>query len=399
MPRTPLVMALLLGSALPLRPASAVVCSELPNTLWLQIGDTQEPLIKFLGKALRHSTANPMTIVYITSGSCTNIDAIYKKTPITVTAKYIPDDSQVPNWDPSTAAPTCTNTPTGHAIDVANSALFVSTCNPAAPPADVQLYPGPVQAYTMVVPRASSQRAITAEEAYFVFGYGNQDDLTPWNDETQMYGRTVTKSTLLTWANTIRVLPATKWKGRKLDASDDVRTGVINSPTPEKAIGILGAEVYDANRTALKVLAFQWFGQNHAFFPDSTDQAFDKRNVRDGHYAVWSPTVWMTHVDPDTKVPLDIRTQYLINLILGKAQTPAFDSNSLDIVVARGLVPDCAMQVTRSVEAGELSLYQPAEPCGCYYDSQVGSTSCAQCTSDSSCAGGGKCRYGYCEAR
>src|SRR5262249_8330011 len=154
-----------------------------------------------------------------------------------------------------------------------------------------------------------------------------------------------------------------------------------------------------ANRTALKVLAFQWFGQNHAFFPDSTDQAFDKRNVRDGHYAVWSPTVWMTHVDPDTKVPVDIRTQYLINLILGKAQTPAFDSNPLDSVVARGLVPDCAMQVTRSVEAGELSLYQPAEPCGCYYDSQVGSTSCSQCTSDSSCAGGGKCRYGYCEAR
>jgi hypothetical protein len=395
--RPPLRLALVLCCALPLRPALAVDCSTLPNPLWLQIGDTQEPLIKFLGKALRNSTVYPMTIVYITSGSCTNIDAIYKKTPISTTPKYIPDDTQVPSWDPNTAAPTCTNA-SGHQIDVANSALFVSTCNPAAPPDDVKLYPGPVQAYTLVVPSGSSQNAITAEEAYFVFGYGHAGQITPWDDESQMFGRTTTKSTLLTWANTIKVLPATKWKGQHYDTSDQVRSAVIGSPTPEKAIGILGAEVYDANRTSMKVLAFQWFGQNHAYFPDSSDQAFDKRNVRDGHYVVWSPTVWMTHVDAIAKTPADPRAKYLINLILGIPQTPAFDSNPLDIVIARGLVPDCAMQVTRSVEAGELSLYQPAEPCGCYYDSKVATTSCQACTNDNGC-GGGKCRYGYCEAR
>jgi hypothetical protein len=399
MPRPILALSLLLLGAVPLRSARAVDCSDLPNALWLQIGDTQEPLTKYLGKALRQSTSSPMTLVYVTSGSCTNIDAIYNRTPISVTPKYIPDDAQVPSWDPATAAPTCANsTSTGHAIDVANSALFVATCNPAAPPADVRLYPGPVQAYTLVVPRASSQVAITAEEAYFVFGFGAQGQVTPWNDESQLFGRTVTKSTLLTWANTIRVLPATKWKGQHYDTSAQVQTAVLNSATPEKAIGILGAEVYDANRTGLKALAFQWFGQHHAWFPDSSDQAFDKRNVRDGHYAVWSPTVWMTHVDPVTQAPVDPRTQYFINLILGKQQTPAFDSNPLDIVVARGLVPDCAMKVTRSVEAGDLSLYQPAEPCGCYYDSKTGGTSCAQCTTDAPC-GTGKCRYGYCEAR
>src|SRR5260221_191572 len=63
--------------------AVAVNCSDLPNVDWLQIGVTQEPLIKFLGKALRHSTAKPMTLVYVTSGSCSNIDALYNKTPIT----------------------------------------------------------------------------------------------------------------------------------------------------------------------------------------------------------------------------------------------------------------------------------------------------------------------------
>src|SRR5262245_62013372 len=69
-------------------------CSTLPNAVYLQIGDTQEPVIKALGKALRDSTVNPMTIVYVTSGSCTNIDAFYTGTPITVNPKYIPSAAE-----------------------------------------------------------------------------------------------------------------------------------------------------------------------------------------------------------------------------------------------------------------------------------------------------------------
>ncbi|MBS2022957.1 MAG: hypothetical protein JST92_11135, partial [Deltaproteobacteria bacterium] len=78
---------------------------------------------------------------------------------------------------------------------------------------------------------------------------------------------------------------------------------------------------------------------------------------------------------------------------------PASDFNPLDLVIGRGLVPDCAMRVTRSVEGGPLSLYAPAEPCGCYYDFKTsGATGCTACSSGSPCASG-TCRYGYCEAR
>jgi hypothetical protein len=58
------------------------------------------------------------------------------------------------------------------------------------------------------------------------------------------------------------------------------------------------------------------------------------------------------------------------------------------------------MKVTRSFDGGDLSLYSPAEPCGCYYESKVpgGGSSCTACTDDTPC-GGGKCRHGFCEAK
>jgi len=398
--RISILLALLLGAAAPALAQSdggTPNCSDLPNTLWLQIGDTQEPLIEYLGQALLNSAVEPMTLVYVTSGSCTNVDAMYNNTPITVTPKYIPTQAQMPGWTPAMPAPTCNNTQAGHPIDVANAALFVSTCDPSTPPADVELVRGPNQAYALVVPSASSQTAMTAEEAYFVFGFGSQGEAQPWTDESHLFIRTITKSTLLTWAAAIDV-PAAKWKGVQEDTSTEVLNQVAQSTSPEATVGLLGAEIYDANRSSLKELAFQWFGQHHAWWPDSSSASYDKKNLRDGHYAVWSPTVWMTHIDPGTQVPVDPRTEYFINLILAKEQTPAFDTNTLDIVIGRGLVPDCAMKVTRSVEAGPLSLYTPDEPCGCYYDSKTGTSSCATCTDSSTC-GGGTCRFGFCEAQ
>jgi hypothetical protein len=397
MQRLRIAAALVFALGLPAAAPAQVNCTELPHPLWLQVGDTQENLVKYLGQALLTSATHPQTLIYVTSGSCTNVNAAYSKTAITTTPKYIPTQAQVPGWTPAMASPTCTNASGGHALDVANAALFVETCNLGALPADVEQIRGPNQAYALVVPTASSQTAITAEEAYYAFGWGAPGGALPWLDETHLFIRTSTKSTLLTWAAAIRV-PVPKWHGVPEDSSTAVLNLVSQSTSPEATLGLLGAEVYDANRSTLKTLAFQWFGQHHAWYPDSSSQAFDKKNLRDGHYAVWSPTVWLTHIHA-SGVALNPDAQYFINLVINKAQVPAFDSNPLDIVIGRGLVPECAMTVTRSVEGGPLSGYAPDEPCGCYYDHKAGAVpACATC-SDSSTCGGGACRLGYCEAR
>lgn len=373
-------------------------CSALPNPVYLQVGDTQEPLMKELGRKLRDEDP-PITLVYVTSGSCTNVEALYTDVPITKNALYAPSSAEKPGWKSSDAAIECKMPSSGQKVELANSALFVSSCNPDEPPPGIKLFQGPVQPYGFVVPPASSQRAITAEEAYFAFGFGNQSQVEPWNDETFMYIRTVTKSTLLTLAATISVQGA-KWRGQRFDKSSEVMNAVVASPMPEKTIGILGMELYDKNRDKLKLLAFRAFDQRYAYYPDSSSTAFDKRNVRDGHYVPWSPTVWISKVD-DAGKPRDPDVAYVIDLILGNEteRKPKFEP--LDVVISVGLVPDCAMSVTRSYEAGELSKYAPEEPCGCYYEFKATGRApkeCKSCDEASPCASG-SCRHGFCEAR
>jgi hypothetical protein len=59
------------------------------------------------------------------------------------------------------------------------------------------------------------------------------------------------------------------------------------------------------------------------------------------------------------------------------------------------------MSVTRDREAGELSHYQPEEPCGCYFEAKAtgqAPATCVACSPTTPCATG-TCRHGYCEAK
>jgi hypothetical protein len=393
--RWPLAAATLLA-LLPTGSARAAPpsCDTLTNPLYLQVGDTQANLMKRLGRALRDNTPHPITLVYVTSGSCTNIDAIVNRTAITLNMSYVPSTTEDPNWLPTSPVLSCTP-PTGGVVpDIANSNVFVSAC-PTALPATVTQANGPVQAYVLAVPKASSQTAITFEEAYFVFGFGMMGMIMPWVDETQYFIRTVTKSTLLSWAANITV-PAAKWKGVRFDGSPAVVGALQTAATPEAAIGILGAEVYDANRQTLTSLAFRAKDQYAAYYPDSTSTASDKQNVRDGHYTVWSPTVWMETVDGGG-APVKADAHYVIELLRGHDVTPMPNFDPATPIAKVGLVPDCAMRVTRSFEGGPLSLYTPTASCTCRYESLVASNTCALCPTGTCTTG--VCRGGYCEER
>jgi hypothetical protein len=378
------------------RRAHAVNCADLPGEkIYAQVGDTQLNLMKRLGRALRDNAPKPITLVFLTSGSCTNIAAIYTRVAITASMQYVPSVAEDPAWTPASATLACTiPAGAGPVPDLAGSALFNSACTTDPPPATVHLEEGPKQAYVLAVPTASEQNAITFEEAYFVFGFGMPGMVQPWIDETQLFIRTVTKSTLLAWAANIGV-PGAKWKGVRFDGSPQVVTALQTSVAPKAAIGILGAEVYDANRATLKSLAFRAKGQYAAYFADSTSSSRDKKNLRDGHYTVWSPTVWMDTVDAGG-APVVPDTRYVIDLIAGKTVTPAPSFDMIDIIAAVGLVPDCAMGVKRAFEGGPLSLYSPAESCVCKYESLVDTSSCTTCTD--TCAAG-VCRGGYCEVQ
>jgi hypothetical protein len=378
--------------------AGQPLCSSLPNPLYLQVGDTQEPLMKALGQKLRASVVNPITLIYSLNGSCTNIDAMFAGTKLTTNPSFVPSQTDVPGWDPTQPSPQCTIDPAGVPLDLANSNVFVSACTQAAVPTGIGLFQGAIQPYVFIVPKGSTQQAITGEEAYLVFGFGSQDQVTPWNDPAFMFTRTSTKSTLVSMAANIHV-PPLNWQGTPLASSSAVLSAVANSTSPKKTIGILGAEVYDQNRATVSALAFRTFQQHHAYFPDSTSTARDKQNLRDGHYVIWSPTEYLGPTDATGNLT-SARAAYVVDLITNQTATPTPDFDPLATVISVGLVPDCAMKVTRSAEGGDLALYSPAAPCGCFFESQVGTAplSCVACTTDATC-NGGKCRHGFCEAK
>jgi hypothetical protein len=373
-------------------------CASLSNPIYLQVGDTQTNLMKALGRVLRDNTGKPITLVVMTNGSCTNIDLMYHKTGAMsgTGPTYAPSVAENATWDFTQTPCSCT-LPAGQAPDIANSAVFNNACTTEAPPATVRVINGPVQAYVTVVPKAQTTvTAITAEEAYYIFGFGMAGMIAPWTDETQLFVRTATKSTQLTWADNIGI-PADRFKGIPNDKSAQVVAGVENSTSPDIAIGILGDEVYDTARDKLNVLAFRAFGQYAAYYPDSTFTSHDKKNLRDGHYTVWSPTTWMDNQDANGN-PTKADARYVTDLIAGKSVTPDPDFVMTDIVASVGVVPDCAMGVQRSFDGGPLSLYSPAESCVCRYESVVDTTSCSACDGSTPCASG-TCRNGFCEVQ
>jgi hypothetical protein len=382
--------------------APATACSSLVNPLYVMSGDTQVPVLKVLGKALRQS-ANPVTLVWYATGSCTIIDAVYNGTPLKQVPSYIPADA---TWDPSAGAvPTCALESSGHSIDLGIPIVFPEACTTATPPADLVAFKGPVQSMIFVVPHSASPEAISSEQAKLVFGQGAAGNIAPWLDPNFYFVRPPTKGTQVSLGALIG-LPAAQWLGQQINLSPDVATKVASSTSPEKTIGILGSEIYDSatNRASLKALAFQAVGQSNGFLPDSTATAFDKRSLREGHYVAWSHVFYLTKLasaDGGAAQPVNASAKLLID-ILTNAPNPGIPSgiDPVALVANKGLVPLCAMTVTRSVEGGNLSLFAPPDPCGCYYESKVGTppASCIACTAAAPCATATTCRHGFCEA-
>jgi hypothetical protein len=380
-------------------------CSSLVNPLYIMTGDTQVPVLKTLGKALRQS-ANPMTLVWFATGSCTIIDALYNGTPLTQIPSYIPSDAA---WDPTTGSvPSCALESGGRNVDIGIPIVFPAACSSSAtPPADLAAFKGPAQSMLFVVPKAASPVAISSEQARLVFGTGATANVAPWTDESFYFVRTSTKGVQVSLGALIGV-PAALWKGQPISASNDVATKVAASLQPEKTIGILGSETYDSatNRANLKALAFQAVGQTNGYLLDSTATAFDKRPVREGHYVAWAHVFYMTKVsttDAGASVPVNANAKLFIDILTNTAN-PTIPStlDPVALVAQKGLVPLCAMTVTRSAEGGPLSLFAPPDPCGCYYESTLATgtlpASCTACTASTTCAAGTTCRHGFCEA-
>ncbi len=403
------VLAAALGVALPA--SASQLCSNdptapLPSPVFITGSSAVGNFLQGIGAALAGTT----TIVYASPGSCQGVDAVFNSTKMgTGTATY---------WDSTGTSHTCTLA--NETADIGVSDVYSSSCT--APyvftsiPAGVAESFGPNQVMNFVVPANSTQSIISAQAAYLIYGFGASTNVvSPWNDPTVIFQRGAASGTQSMIAKAIGV-PADKWMPDPMGGLPNVVTGgstgmfnavvmagATNANTP---IGILASDVTDktipgvdggtpsSNRSQVKILAYQHYGQQCAWLPDSSSTAFDKRNVRDGHYALWGPIHFYTKTAGLKQVAAD-----LVGYFAGTTPTPS-GVNLLDLEIKGHTVPQCAMKVKRTAEIGPMSAYTDTSPCGCYLEELLtpGSSGCMACTGSSGCSASQTCSHGYCEA-
>lgn len=368
--------------------ARAAPCKDLPAPIYGIGGSAQKPLFAKVAKALANA-ASPETFLYQAPGACFGPNAILSGTKLTGTASY---------WDASGTEQQCDLPLTGQTADVGASGVFATECPGIdSLPADVGDFQGPIQPFSFIVAKASSETTISAAAGYFAYGFGAQGQASPWTDETQLIKRDPSSAAAILIALAIKV-PVEKLKGVDAGSNNNTVTLIAMSQTPQATLGFVSGEVAEANASKVNVLAFQAYDQTCGYWPGSTPTSLDKLNVRDGHYALWAPSHFFARTDAAGQ-PLNDGAKRIIGYFDGSVPAPP-GVDIAQIVIQAGAVPDCAMRVKRSEDMGPMSSYAPSAPCGCYFDAvATGQSSCAACKADNECgASAPKCRHGYCEA-
>ncbi|HWB76480.1 MAG TPA: hypothetical protein VG755_16045 [Nannocystaceae bacterium] len=370
--------------------AIAAPCMDQPNAT-IGLGTSNgRPLAAAFAAELA-ALPDPITLVYVGATACQGLGAVLDDTPYTGTASY---------WEIDGTEVMCEIDVPGTVPDFALIQADPTLCEGVDMlPDGIGEFVGPVTALSMIVPAASSQVNISAEAMYFVYGFGPSEGMvSPWTIDAEVRAREPSASSQITFAIAAGI-PLGKFKGEETATAGEVVAALTSSANPEAALGFVAAELADANRDIVKTLAFQAYDQECAYWPDSTATAFDKQNVRDGHYFVWSPTRIYAPVDGSGEIihePTRIAVGYMTDTIDIPDDFPA-----LDLTIDTGPVPRCAMEVWRDEEAGPLYSLMPDEPCGCYYEFRSsGSTSCTACELEEDCPTDAPvCRYGYCEVQ
>lgn len=346
--------------------AANPLCSSLPDPIVVAGSSAVQPFIQAMGKVLAGQT----TLIYQKQGSCTGVNAVVlDTTPSGACPAGVCAMGSATYYDATGTALSCDLNPTGTHVDVGLSDVWVDSCTGSPPPAGVKDVSGPVETMLFVVPKASQQQAITAEEAFFVFGYGAAGQAKPWVVENNLAVRNALSGTQHIIAHEINV-PAGRWKGIDKGGSQQVADAVSNSTTPESTIGIVGADFYDANRTKLTALAFQGFHQNGAFYADKTATSFDKQNVRNGHYVNWGYLHLITHTDAGG-TPLTSASKRFIDWVTGNTAGTAAPFDITAITIGANLIPNCAMKVSRTSEGGAIAKFTPPTDCSATFEAAV----------------------------
>jgi len=411
--------------------AQAITCAEviaqknLTHVIYGAGGSAITPTLAKVAYVLSQASP-PIIVFYADPGAQTGFEQFRDSKAGTAAApfKYWLDAADVT----AAAPPTCTATDTiaGQAIDFGTTGGSLSLFGDTLPDG-VGQFTGPAQGVNVIVPKDSTETSISAQALFFVYGFGNADQLSgaanpiPWTDPAYIIQRKSTsfvqqfiRGTIQTLGGTAANFPAT-FAGTltAVHASDgkDSNQGTVDSVVwaasqghAQNAIGFTSGPTADKNRATVHTLAYQHTGQSAGYWPDSTPDAFDKINIRTGQYDLWDVNLFFARVTGSNAAATlaQIENADLRNFIgyFSGGVLPPEDADVNRAIVETGSIPLCAMHVQRDGDFGALGCYAPAVPCGCYFESiATKAQTCDACTSDDQCsAAAPKCHFGFCEA-
>jgi hypothetical protein len=374
-------------------PALAVPCSELnlPNPIY---GAGGSAITATLGKVATElaKLPEPITVLFADPGACIGYQAFLDNS-VTTTFKY---------WDAAGTQLSCDPEVTGTPVEFAHMGNTADFCPGLTLPADVQDHLGPIQTLNIITSVNSSETSISSEALYFAYGFGAESQAEPWTVEANFAKRNATSFVHLFLADSVK-LSAEKFKGVQVGTNQESVNAVVAGAAtdPDSTLGYVSGSAADDNRDVVKTLAYQHTGQACGYYPDSNETSFDKRNVRQGIYQLWTPGHFFAR-GPAGGEPTNPAVANLIGWFDGSVLPPAplAPTAITAIIVDSGDIPSCAMQVTREGVTGPISSFAPDQPCGCFFEqTATGQTSCTACVADADCgATSPKCRSGFCEA-
>jgi hypothetical protein len=392
---------------------SCAELTKLGKTLYATGSSAVQP---FLAQIARQFVTRGIYVIYTPTGSCVGVDAILNGTAMTTGAAPAPSTYALYWSNAASEGERCALPAQGVTADLGISDVFAQSC-PGFEIADLALKRvrdahGPIQTMAFVVPSNSEQFELSAQAAYFVYGFGTggmvrdaSGERAIWNDEARILQRQASSGTQALLSAAIG-LPAARWKGKTHRTSDELVTSLLAAggdlALANLTLGILAADYIDSKnlRAQVRVLAFRDTHQTCAVYPDSTATARDRRNVRDGHYPLWGP-LHLFHVVNGDGLPAKEDTRQEVSDALGYlAGTKALPNGVklIDLYAESGLIPECAMHVTRAMDGGEITPKRPESPCACLYEARAtGSSRCTSCKVQGDCKSGETCSLGYCE--
>jgi hypothetical protein len=415
------------GAALPALAQAVPDCTTVPeyaNSLIGGGGSAVSPTLSEVARAIANSSApdeEKFTIFYWAPSACTGYRA-FKDGVSPATAQSF--TYYVKGATVAEAEKKCNGTSLPLAFSHMGSEI--EFCAGETKPADIGDFPAPIQSVNVIAHKNSTEDKISAEALHFIYGYGQNGQVTPWTASNGVIQRDDTSfvhnfladfiqvpRTAFWWDKTANYVPAdhggdpdpkAQFAANHVTSNGATFTAiakyVADGGLADNTLGYISGSNADKSRDQVKTLAFQAIGQRWAVYPDKNENAFDKINVRKGNYALWAPGHFYGKIDNKKKL-VDPSVAKLIGWF-ERTEVPPGNVDVTRSIIAAGDIPECAMEAYRDTATGPIYSYAPSKPCGCYFETIATGAqpaACVACSADAECPGDGeKCNYGYCEA-